>query len=115
MGKRGNVPDQIPETDKSHLIETLTSACSNMLARYLSDPDTAHSEAAAALKTLTALEPECRAVFIMHRFLDLDYGVIARRLEIPVAAVETHMAQALLQLTVNIEVCKPIKENHNAV
>lgn len=103
MAEQGSVP----ETDKTHLIETLTTTCSNVLARYLSDPDAAHSEAAAALKALIALEPECQAVFVMHRFLELDYGAIALRLGISVTAVESHLAQALLQMSVNIEACKP--------
>lgn len=49
-------------------------------------------EAIARLPDLT------REVFLMHRFDDLDYERIARRLDIDVNEVETHIAATLIAL-----------------
>ncbi|MGB9500411.1 MAG: RNA polymerase sigma factor [Dissulfuribacterales bacterium] len=49
-------------------------------------------------KALTELSPRCREVFILHRFEDLTYREIAKRLDISPKIVENHLAKAILHL-----------------
>jgi RNA polymerase sigma-70 factor (ECF subfamily) len=46
----------------------------------------------AALEELT---PKCRMVFLLHKYEDLSYSDIARRLEVSVSAIEKHMMNAI--------------------
>lgn len=105
MRDRERTPAGVPETDKNELIETLAVACRDVLAWYLHDPQTMQPGTVAALKALTELEPECRAVFALHRFLDVSYTAIARRLGIRVPTVERHMTYALWQMAVSHGTC----------
>ncbi len=47
---------------------------------------------------ILSLPPITREVFILHRFDDLGYERIARRLGISVEEVTSHMADAILHL-----------------
>jgi RNA polymerase sigma-70 factor (ECF subfamily) len=49
-------------------------------------------------KALSELSPRCREVFILHRFEDLTYREIAKRLDISPKTVENHLAKAILHL-----------------
>ena len=49
-------------------------------------------------KALSELSPRCSEVFILHRFEDLTYREIAKRLNISPKTVENHLARAILYL-----------------
>jgi len=49
-------------------------------------------------KALSELSPRCREVFTFHRFEDLTYKEIAKRLSISPKTVENHVAKAILHL-----------------
>lgn len=53
---------------------------------------------ACAEKAIARLPDLTREVFFMHRFDDLSYERIARRLDIDVKEVETHIAATLIAL-----------------
>lgn len=46
-------------------------------------------------KTIETLPPQCKTVFLMHRFEGKSYPAIARNLQISVKAVEAHISKAL--------------------
>ncbi len=46
-------------------------------------------------ETIESLPPQCRNVFVMHRFEGKSYPEIARALEVSVKAVEAHISKAL--------------------
>lgn len=53
----------------------------------------------ARVEAIIAKLPELtREVFILHRFEDLNYGCIARRLDIDVEEVEAHIAATMIAL-----------------
>jgi RNA polymerase sigma factor (sigma-70 family) len=52
---------------------------------------------------LDALPPRTRDVFLLHRFEELTYGAIGRRLGISVSAVEKHVMNALKLLKQQLE------------
>jgi RNA polymerase sigma-70 factor (ECF subfamily) len=49
-------------------------------------------------KAMQELSPRCREVFTLHRFEDLTYKEIAKRLSISPKTVENHVAKAVLHL-----------------
>lgn len=49
-------------------------------------------------KALAELPPRCREVFMLHRFENLTYRKIAKRLDISPKTVENHIARAILHL-----------------
>ena len=49
-------------------------------------------------KAMQELSPRCREVFTLHRFKDLTYKEIAKRLSISPKTVENHLARAILHL-----------------
>ncbi|MDQ3111194.1 MAG: RNA polymerase sigma-70 factor [Bacteroidota bacterium] len=49
-------------------------------------------------KTLEALSPKCRAVFILSRYEGMKYREIADHLDISVKTVENHMGKALAHM-----------------
>jgi len=49
-------------------------------------------------KAMQELSPRCREVFTLHRFEDLTYKEIAKRLSISPKTVENHVAKAILHL-----------------
>jgi len=49
-------------------------------------------------KALAGLSPRCREVFILHRFEQLTYKQIARRLDISPRTVEHHIAKAVFHV-----------------
>lgn len=51
-----------------------------------------------ALEVIDRMPPKRRQVFLLHRFDELGYAEIARRLGISTKMVEKHMAQAMIQL-----------------
>lgn len=51
-----------------------------------------------AQNALAELSPRCREVFILHRFEQLTYKQIARRLDISPRTVEHHIAKAVFHI-----------------
>ena len=47
------------------------------------------------LRIVTGLPPRCREVFILHRFYDLTYRQVARRMGISKSMVKKHMSRAV--------------------
>lgn len=56
-------------------------------------------EVAEVVAALHELPERTRAIFALHRFEELAYGEIARRLGISVSAVEKHMMKAIAHLS----------------
>ena len=52
---------------------------------------------------LEALPPRAREAFLLHRFEEMTYAAIARRMGISVSAVEKLISRALEQLITNVE------------
>lgn len=46
-------------------------------------------------QTMASLPPQCRKVFLMHRFEERSYPEIARSLKVSIKAVEAHISKAL--------------------
>jgi RNA polymerase sigma-70 factor (ECF subfamily) len=47
-------------------------------------------------RILAALPPRCRQAFVLHRFEELDYSTIARRMKLSERMVRTYVVRALL-------------------
>lgn len=54
-------------------------------------------------RVLGELPERTRVVFLLHRFEELKYAEIARRLEISVSSVEKHMMEAMRQIRTRFE------------
>ena len=54
-------------------------------------------------RVLGDLPERTRVVFLLHRFEELKYAEIARRLEISVSSVEKHMMEAMRQIKTRFE------------
>jgi RNA polymerase sigma-70 factor (ECF subfamily) len=52
---------------------------------------------------LNALPPRAREAFLLHRFEEMTYPAIARRMGVSVSAVEKLISRALAQLTVELD------------
>lgn len=55
------------------------------------------------LDALRELPEQTRAIFVLHRFEQLRYGEIAKRLGVSLSSVEKHMMKALAHLTRSVE------------
>jgi RNA polymerase sigma factor (sigma-70 family) len=88
--------------DKGSLRQRAISALQRSIGgTRISEPPRDRANAAHVTRVeaaIASLPPITREVFILHRFDDLGYERIARRLEISVEEVTTHMAAAILQL-----------------
>ena len=51
-----------------------------------------------AVAALLALPPLTQRVFLLHRFDNLSYAAIARRLDLSVSVVRTHIKKAVMQI-----------------
>ena len=58
----------------------------------------AKQRVAAIRNALEELSPQCRRVFVMHKFEDLSHEEVARRVGISRSTVEKHMHTALKHL-----------------
>jgi RNA polymerase sigma factor (sigma-70 family) len=63
----------------------------------------AHQEVVLVVAAIRKLPPRAREAFILHRFEDMTYARIARRLNISVSAVSKLIARALAQITRELE------------
>jgi len=54
-------------------------------------------------RVLGELPERTRVVFLLHRFEEMKYAEIARRLEISVSSVEKHMMEAMRQIRIRFE------------
>jgi RNA polymerase sigma-70 factor (ECF subfamily) len=50
------------------------------------------------VRAIQQLPPECRDVFVLHRFADMPLDQIAAQLRIDRASAEAHLAEALVHL-----------------
>jgi RNA polymerase sigma factor (sigma-70 family) len=53
---------------------------------------------AGILAAIEKLPPRCREAFVLHRFENLSYPLIAHRMAISISAVEKHVAEAMVRL-----------------
>lgn len=88
--------------DRLSLRQRAASALQRSIGRKrVSEPPRDRADAARVARVEAAihsLPPITREVFILHRFDDLGYERIARRLGLSVEEVTRHMADAILQL-----------------
>lgn len=59
------------------------------------------------VKAVGRLPPRCREVFVLHKFENMSYAEVARRLGISVGSVEKHMVRALS--VCRAEIGRPIR------
>jgi RNA polymerase sigma-70 factor (ECF subfamily) len=78
----------------SALQRSITRRRSTRLSHCRADP----SRVARVEAAIRSLPPLTREVFILHRFDELEYERVARRLGISVEEVTSHIAAAILQL-----------------
>ncbi len=67
----------------------------------VADPDTAFDAKRRLERVIAAeqeLPPQCRRVFILHKFKELSYREVAERLGVSKGTVEKHMSKALKHL-----------------
>ena len=97
-----SVHDDEGARDRSSLRQRAISALQRSIGgTRVPEPPRERADAARIARVEAAihsLPPVTREVFILHRFDDLGYERIARRLEISVEEVTTHMTDAILHL-----------------
>jgi RNA polymerase sigma factor (sigma-70 family) len=62
-----------------------------------------HQETVLAIAAIRKLPPRAQEAFVLHRFEDMSYAAIARRLNISVSAVGKLISRALAQITKELE------------
>lgn len=50
------------------------------------------------MEAIEALPPRCREAFVLHRFDNLNYSAIGKRMGISISMVEKHIAEAMARL-----------------
>ena len=63
----------------------------------------ARRKLAAVVKALDDLPPQCRRVFIAHKFEQLSYAEVAEKMGVSKKTIEKHMSKALKYLVLHLK------------
>lgn len=67
----------------------------------------AEQELLKVTRILAALPPRCRQAFVLHRFDELDYSTIARKMKLSERMVRTYVVRALLFCRAQLDASPP--------